>query len=103
MKSINSLQAAMPRCHVLGFVYQFIYSNCLCITKSGFSQSRWCTSTRSSEAIDAVGPGFIIKICPGTYPEQLSISEQLTLQGEERKSGRCRDYFAIDRVSPKHD
>jgi Periplasmic copper-binding protein (NosD) len=32
-------------------------------------------------AINAVGPGFIIKICPGTYPEQLSINQQVTLQG----------------------
>jgi hypothetical protein len=34
-----------------------------------------------SAAVAAAPPGATIKICPGTYPEQIVISEPLTLQG----------------------
>ena len=34
------------------------------------------------EAINAAAPGTIIQICPGTYPEQVSIAKALRLQGQ---------------------
>ena len=32
-------------------------------------------------AVAAVSPGGTIKVCPGTYPEQVVISKPLTIQG----------------------
>jgi len=34
------------------------------------------------EAVDHASPGTVIRICPGTYPEQVSITKALSLQGE---------------------
>ena len=34
-----------------------------------------------SAAVDAVAPGATIKVCPGTYPEQVFITKGLTLEG----------------------
>ena len=34
------------------------------------------------EAVDHASPGTVIRICPGTYPEQVSIKIALSLQGE---------------------
>jgi len=81
MKSINSLQAAML------LVMLGLFTSLLTQTASASSVTVGKCSPggvhfdKIQQAIDAVGPGFIIKICPGTYPEQLSINEQLTLQG----------------------
>ena len=33
-------------------------------------------------AVDHASPGTVIRICPGTYPEQVSITKALSLQGE---------------------
>jgi len=33
-------------------------------------------------AVDAASPGTVIRICPGTYPEQVSIKKPLSLHGE---------------------
>lgn len=33
-------------------------------------------------AVNAASPGTIIRICPGTYPEQVSITKPLSLHGE---------------------
>ena len=32
-------------------------------------------------AVNAASPGSTIDVCPGTYPEQVTIAESLTLQG----------------------
>jgi hypothetical protein len=36
-----------------------------------------------SQALAAVGPGYTIMICAGTYPEQLTITQPVTLVGEQ--------------------
>jgi hypothetical protein len=33
------------------------------------------------DAINAASPGSVIQVCPGTYPEQLDISKNLTIEG----------------------
>jgi len=39
--------------------------------------------SKIQEAVDAASsPGTVIRICPGTYPEQVSITKALSLQGE---------------------
>jgi len=35
-------------------------------------------------AVNAAQPGTIIRICPGTYPEQVSITKPLSLRGDNR-------------------
>jgi len=50
------------------------------------TQSAACPDAQFSkiqEAVDAASsPGTVIRICPGTYPEQVSITKALSLQGE---------------------
>jgi nitrous oxidase accessory protein NosD len=40
------------------------------------------TFTSIQEAINAAIPGSVIRICPGTYREQLSINKSLSLEGD---------------------
>jgi hypothetical protein len=49
------------------------------------TQSAACPDAQFSkiqEAIDHASPGTVIRICPGTYPEQVTITIALSLQGE---------------------
>jgi hypothetical protein len=39
------------------------------------------------KAVNSVPPGSIIKVCPGTYPEQVVIAEDLTLEGIASPAG----------------
>jgi len=34
------------------------------------------------DAINAASPGSLIRVCPGTYPEQLSIDKSLSIEGD---------------------
>ena len=43
--------------------------------------------TTIQAAVNAVPAGSIIKVCPGTYPEQVVIKKKLTLQGIASASG----------------
>ena len=81
MKSINSLQAAMLLVMLGLFTSLFTQTASASSVTVGTCSPGGVHFVKIQQAIDAVGPGFIIKICPGTYPEQLSINEQLTLQG----------------------
>src|SRR5215469_4702147 len=38
--------------------------------------------SKIQDAVNAASPGTVIRICPGTYPEQVSITIALSLQGE---------------------
>ena len=38
--------------------------------------------SKIQEAVDAASAGTVIRICPGTYPEQVRITKALSLQGE---------------------
>jgi hypothetical protein len=43
-----------------------------------------------SQALSSVPPGSVIKVCPGTYPEQITISQAVNLQGViDGNSGRA--------------
>jgi len=49
------------------------------------TQSAACPDAQFSkiqDAVDHASPGTVIRICPGTYPEQVSIKIALSLQGE---------------------
>src|SRR5215469_1970855 len=49
------------------------------------TQSAACPDAQFStiqEAVDHASPGTVIRICPGTYPEQVSITKALSLQGQ---------------------
>jgi nitrous oxidase accessory protein NosD len=49
------------------------------------TKSAACPDAQSSTiqaAVDAASPGTVIRICPGTYPEQVSITKPLSLRGE---------------------
>jgi len=49
------------------------------------TQSAACPDPQFSkiqEAVDHASPGTVIRICPGTYPEQVSITIALSLQGQ---------------------
>src|SRR5215469_9375707 len=49
------------------------------------TQSAACPDAQFSkiqEAVDHASPGAVIRICPGTYPEQVTITIALSLQGE---------------------
>jgi len=49
------------------------------------TQSAACPDPQFSkiqDAVKAASPGTVIRICPGTYPEQVSITKALSLQGE---------------------
>jgi hypothetical protein len=49
------------------------------------TQSAACPDAQFStiqKAVDAAPPGTVIRICPGTYPEQVHITKALSLQGE---------------------
>jgi hypothetical protein len=39
------------------------------------------TYSTISQAVSSVTPGSIIEVCPGTYPEQVTITQPLTLRG----------------------
>jgi nitrous oxidase accessory protein NosD len=38
--------------------------------------------TSIQDAINAANPGSLIRVCPGTYPEQLSITKSLSIEGD---------------------
>jgi nitrous oxidase accessory protein NosD len=40
------------------------------------------TFTSIQEAINAANPGNLIRVCPGTYREQISISKSVTIKGD---------------------
>jgi nitrous oxidase accessory protein NosD len=40
------------------------------------------TFTSIQDAINAASPGSLIRVCPGTYPEQLSIDKSLSVEGD---------------------
>src|ERR1700686_2608335 len=40
------------------------------------------TFTSIQDAINAANPGNLIRVCPGTYPEQLSIDKSLSIEGD---------------------
>jgi nitrous oxidase accessory protein NosD len=40
------------------------------------------TFTSIQDAINAANPGSLIRVCPGTYPEQLSIEKSLSIEGD---------------------
>lgn len=40
------------------------------------------TFTSIQDAINAANPGSLIRVCPGTYPEQLSINKSLSIEGD---------------------
>jgi nitrous oxidase accessory protein NosD len=40
------------------------------------------TFTSIQDAINAASPGSLIRVCPGTYPEQLSIDKSLSIEGD---------------------
>jgi nitrous oxidase accessory protein NosD len=40
------------------------------------------TFTSIQDAINAAGPGSLIRVCPGTYTEQLSIDKSLRIEGD---------------------
>lgn len=40
------------------------------------------TFTSIQDAINAASPGNLIRVCPGTYPEQLSIDKSLSIEGD---------------------
>jgi len=41
------------------------------------------TFTSIQDAINAASPGNLIRVCPGTYPEQLSIDKSLSIEGDD--------------------
>src|SRR6202521_2074701 len=40
------------------------------------------TFTSIKDAINAANPGSLIRVCPGTYREQLSINKSLQIEGD---------------------
>src|SRR5262249_6151531 len=60
----------------------------LVVAKDGFGSAKHCNAqtptpyTTVGSAVAAAKPRDVIKICPGTYPEQLMIAKPLTLRGE---------------------
>ena len=48
------------------------------------TQSAACPAqfSKIQDAVNAASSGTVIRICPGTYPEQVSITKALSLQGE---------------------
>ncbi len=48
----------------------------------GTCPQSYITFTTIQAAITAVPPGSVIKICPGTYAEQLLITKKLTDRGD---------------------
>jgi hypothetical protein len=40
------------------------------------------TFTKIQDAVNAAEPGSHIRVCPGTYPEQVSISKPLSIEGD---------------------
>src|SRR5580693_6495228 len=38
--------------------------------------------TSIQDAIDAANPGSLIRVCPGTYREQLSVTKSLSIAGD---------------------
>lgn len=81
MKSVSSLQAAILLTLLGFFTSVFTQTASASSVTVGNCNPGGVHFTTIQAAINAVGPGFTIKICPGIYPEQLSINEQLTLQG----------------------
>lgn len=45
--------------------------------------------TTISAAVTAAAPGDIIKVCPGTYAESVTVNKPLTLQGFNTTDGKC--------------
>lgn len=74
----------------LGITFLLIFSTFAFLAVIPSTSAKSCTTTISSEnpgnnaiqsAIDAVSPGSIICVGPGTFPEQLTITQPITLAG----------------------
>ena len=81
MKSISSLQAAILLTLLGFFTSVFTQTASASSVTVGKCNPGGVHFTTIQQAIDAVAPGFTIKICPDTYREQLKITKKLTLQG----------------------
>jgi len=52
------------------------------VVDDGKVQCPSATFTSIQDAINAANPGSLIRICPGTYREQLSINKSLSIEGD---------------------
>jgi parallel beta-helix repeat protein len=70
----SSYLAATAAVFITSHAYARNYGVGTCNTAIGYY-------TTIQEAVNSVPAGSVIKICPGTYPEQVTISKNITLEG----------------------
>jgi hypothetical protein len=68
-------------------INRFVISAVLMLTPSAFASTLYVGTCHTpsyntiSEAVDAAPAGATIKVCPGTYPEQIVLTQAVTLEG----------------------
>src|SRR5262249_2730800 len=82
----------------------------LVVAQDGHGNAKDCNAptltpyTTVGSAVTAAKPHDVIKICPGTYPEQLTIAKPLTLRGESgaalKPSGMVANTTSLTTGSP---